>query len=207
MRYGASLRELSERDVDPDPIREFGLWLDEATSAGIALPHAMAVATAARDATPSVRMLLLRGFDQRGFVFFTNYASQKGRELAENDAVALVWYWDVLERQVRVTGQAQRVSQADSQAYFATRPLGSRIAASVSRQGQVISGREPLERAYAQLERRYANGDVPLPPDWGGYRVAPEAIEFWQGRPNRLHDRLLYTRDLDGAWRIERLSP
>ena len=190
-----------------DPIRQFAAWLDDAVAAGLVLPYAMAVATASPQGEPSVRMLLLRGFDERGFVFFTNHESRKGRDLAANPRAALVFHWDVLERQVRISGGVERVSRDEAAEYFATRPLGSRIAAWASRQGEVIESREQLERAYAELEDRYADGDAPLPPYWGGYRVVPDVIEFWEARPNRLHDRRLHVRRPDGAWEVRLLAP
>ena len=200
-------RRLDEQDLDPDPIRQFARWLDNAVEAGLLQPYAMTLATATRHGAPSARMLLLRGLDDRGFAFFTSYESQKARELAENPLGALVFYWDALERQVRIMGLVRRASVEESDAYFRSRPIGSRLAAWASRQGEVLGGRHELEERYAELERRYAGGDVPLPTQWGGYRLEPEAIEFWQGRPNRLHDRFLYLRGSAGEWQIRRLSP
>ena len=190
-----------------DPISRFREWLDEAVAAGLLLPHAMAVATASPEGEPSVRMLLLRAFDERGFVFCTTYESRKGRDLALNPRAALVFHWDALERQVRIAGAVERISREESGAYFATRPFGSRIATWASRQGDVIASRDELEHAYAELESRYAGADVPLPPYWGGYRVAPDWIEFWTGRPNRLHDRELFERRPDGTWEARLLAP
>ena len=198
---------LEEGDLDPDPIRQFAAWFAEAQATGPGEANAMTLATATRDGRPSARIVLLKGFDERGFVFYTNYESQKGRDLAENPRAALTFYWAELERQVRIAGTAARVSRDESRRYFDSRPLGSRLGASLSHQSQVIPDRAVLEAEFARLEAEHADGDVPLPPFWGGYRVAPETIEFWQGRPSRLHDRLRYTRQPDGSWIIERLSP
>lgn len=166
----------------------------------------MTLATATRDGHPSARMVLLKGFDARGFVFYTNYESRKGGELEQNPQAALVFFWVELERQVRVEGRVERAAPAESDAYFASRPLGSQIGAWASAQSRVIAGREPLERRTAELEDEYAGREVPRPSQWGGYRVVPHVIEFWQGRPSRLHDRLRY-RQKDGGWIVERLSP
>ena len=201
------LAGLNEEDFDPDPIRQFAAWFAEAEAAGVPEANAMTLATATRDGRPSARVVLLKGFDERGFVFYTNYESQKGRELADNPQAALTFYWPGLERQVRITGTVERVSREESRRYFESRPLGSRLGASLSRQSAVIPDRSVLEQEFVRLQTEYADGDVPLPPFWGGYRVNPTAIEFWQGRPSRLHDRLRYTRQPDGLWRIERLSP
>ena len=199
-------RGLSESELDPDPIRQFQRWFDEATSAGLIEPNAMTLATATRDGHPSARMVLLKGFDARGFVFYTNYESRKGGELEQNPQAALVFFWVELERQVRVEGRVERAAPAESDAYFASRPLGSQIGAWASAQSRVIAGREPLERRTAELEDEYAGREVPRPSQWGGSRVVPHVIEFWQGRPSRLHDRLRY-RQKDGGWIVERLSP
>jgi pyridoxamine 5'-phosphate oxidase len=199
--------ELDERDVAPNPIAQFQYWYQDALAAQAAAPDAVTVATATKDGVPSARMVLYKGSDERGFVFFSNYESQKARELAENPRAALVFYWPELHRQVRVTGTVTRVGAAESEAYFRTRARGSQIGAWSSPQSQVIPTREALESLVAGAEARFAGREPPLPPNWGGYRVAPESIEFWQGRPNRLHDRLRYTRELDGSWRIERLAP
>ena len=198
---------LEEQDLDPDPIRQFATWFAEAEAAGVPEPNAMTVATATRDGRPSARVVLLKGLDERGFVFYSNYESQKGRELAENPRAALTFYWPGLERQVRITGTVERVSRDESRRYFESRPLGSRLGATLSRQSTVIPDRSVLEQEFVRLQNEYADGNVPLPPYWGGYCVSPTAVEFWQGRPSRLHDRLRYTRQADGAWRIERLSP
>jgi pyridoxamine 5'-phosphate oxidase len=198
---------LSEGDVDPDPLVEFGRWYRLAEESGVAQPDAMALATATSDGVPSARMVLLKGVDGGGFVFYTNHESRKARELAENPRAALILYWSPIRRQVRVTGRVDRVSAEESEAYFRTRPHGSRLAAWASRQSSAIEGRAVLEDEYRRLEGEYAGGDVPLPPFWGGYRVTPDVIEFWMGRENRLHDRLRYTRRPDGSWQIDRLAP
>ncbi len=197
---------LSETTAGDDPIRLFQQWFDAAKKAGIFLPEAMSVATATPDGKPSARMMLLKGVGKDGFQFFTNYDSRKGRELDENPHVALVFHWAILQRQVRVEGTVERMSREDSNAYFQSRPRGSRIGAWASKQSSVLAGRPDLERRFHQVEAEYKGQDVPLPPFWGGFRLRPHRIEFWQGRINRLHDRLAYTRDGD-AWKIERLSP
>jgi pyridoxamine 5'-phosphate oxidase len=197
---------LLESEVDPDPIVQFGHWFEEAQRADLVEPTAMTLATASRDGVPSARMVLLKGFDQRGFVFFTNYDSAKGRELTQNPKAALVFWWGPLERQIRVTGTVTRVSEPESDAYFATRPVGSRIGAIASKQSSVLKGRESLERMVEELTQRYRDGTIPRPAHWGGFRLEPGAIEFWQGRPDRLHDRLRYTKD-GSRWKIDRLSP
>jgi pyridoxamine 5'-phosphate oxidase len=198
---------LSEQDADPDPIRQFERWFEDARSADVPEPTAMTLATATGDGAPSARVVLLKGVDARGFVFFTDYRSQKGTELDANPRAALVFYWALLERQVRVTGSTARITHDESAAYFNSRPLGSRLSAMASHQSSVIGGRADLDARVAALSRQYAAQAPEIPPYWGGTRVTPETIEFWQGRPSRLHDRLRYTRDSGGRWRIERLSP
>jgi len=197
---------LDEKGVSRDPIAEFARWFAEAQAAQLEEPNAMTLATATPDAVPSARIVLLKGFDERGFVFFTDYRSRKGRELDANPRAALVLHWKELERQVRIVGEVIRASVEESEAYYSSRPLGSRLGAWVSHQSQAIASREVLEAGLREIERRFPGGDVPLPPHWGGYRVRPESIEFWQGRENLLHDRIRYTRQ-DASWRIERLSP
>ena len=198
---------LAEDTVDADPLKQFAGWFTEAVAEGEILPEAMTVATSTRSGEPSARMVLLRGIDERGFGFFTNYDSQKGRELAENPRAALVIYWPKLGRQVRVAGAVVKQSAEESTAYFHGRPLASQLSAWASAQSQVIPSRTVLEDSVAALSARYEGGPVPLPENWGGYRVIPRTIEFWQHRENRLHDRIRYTRQTGGGWRIERLAP
>jgi pyridoxamine 5'-phosphate oxidase len=207
LRKEYMLHGLSEADLDADPFGQFRAWFDQALAAGLPEANAMTLATATPDGRPSARTVLIKGVDARGFVFYTNYESRKGRELAANPYAALVFYWAELERQIRIEGRVEQVAPADSEAYFQSRPLGSRLSAAASRQSEVIAGRDQLERRVAELAAEGAGGEVPRPSHWGGYRVVPSAIEFWQGRPNRLHDRLRYRLAQDGAWVIERLSP
>ena len=206
LRQEYSAGGLAEEDLLADPIAMFGRWYEQASSSGIYEPNAMVVATVSGDGQPSSRMVLLKGFSERGFVFFTNTGSRKGRELAGNPRCALLFPWHPLERQVRVDGTAQPLERADVAAYFATRPRGSQLGAWASHQSHVVSGREELQTAYERLEAEYAGRDVPPPDEWGGYLVVPEAVEFWQGRPGRMHDRLVYRRTPEG-WRTMRLSP
>ena len=205
-RVDYSRLSLNEADLKADPISQFHDWFEEATHSGVPEPSAMTLATATPEGRPSARIVLLRGYDERGFTLFTNYESRKGRELHSNPHAALVFHWHELERQVRIEGQAQRVSAQESDAYFQSRPLLSRLSAWASRQSDVIPSRQSLEASCKALEIRYPDGQIPRPEFWGGYRVVPESVEFWQGRPSRLHDRLRYRRE-NGAWVIERLSP
>lgn len=207
LRREYTLAGLKESDLDPNPFKQFDTWFQQALAAGLPEPNAMTLATATLDGKPSARIVLLKGFDEGGFVFFTNYESQKGRELLANPRAALVCYWIELERQVRISGGVSRVSAEESEEYFQSRPLGSQLGAWASQQSEVVGERKILEDKLEQLTREYQTKPVPVPPHWGGYRVAPETLEFWQGRPNRLHDRLRYTRQSGSQWLIERLSP
>jgi pyridoxamine 5'-phosphate oxidase len=198
---------LSETDVDADPLRQFEKWFGQALAANLPEPNAMTLATATADGQPSARMVLLKTFDASGFTFFTNYDSRKGRELTANPRAALLFFWAELHRQVRIEGTVERVSEAESDAYFRSRPLGSRLGALASAQSVVIASRAVLEERVRELAQRFPDGDVPRPLHWGGYRVCPLTIEFWQGRPDRLHDRLRYQRVQPDGWRLERLSP
>ena len=205
--YAAEL--LDEYEVDADPVRQFATWFDQAMTAGLREANAMTLATATPDGLPSARIVLLKEFDERGFVFYTNYESQKGRELAANPRAALVFFWNELERQVRVQGEVEKVSRAESEAYFAVRPMKSRYGAAASPQSSVLTGgRKWLEARMAELEEELGETGPECPPYWGGYRLSPRAIEFWQGRRSRLHDRVLYTRvEQGGLWKISRLAP
>lgn len=197
---------LDERGMDPEPLRQFESWFAEAVEAGVPEPTAMTLATATVAGVPSVRTVLLKGVEDGGFTFYTNYHSRKGRELTDNPVASLLFFWQPLERQVRIGGSVSRVSRAESERYFASRPLGSRLGAWVSAQSEVIAGREPLETGLEEFAARFADGVVPCPPHWGGFRVHPVELEFWQGRANRLHDRIRYRRH-DGRWLRERLAP
>ena len=198
---------LLETDAGPEPLALFSTWLQGAVEAGIREPNAMTLSTVSAQGRPSARVILLKGVDTRGFSFFTNYDSRKGRELQATPWAALTFWWGPLERQVRVEGAVERLSAEESDAYYRSRPLGSRLGAWVSAQSSVIPNRALLEERLAALQAQYAEGDPPRPEHWGGYLLAPDSIEFWQGGPHRLHDRLLYTRQVDAAWQIVRLAP
>lgn len=201
-----TVRGLSEQNAGNDPLALFERWYREARRAGLFLPESMILATSTSDGVPSARTMLLKGFDERGFRFFTNYESRKGRELAQNDRAALVFLWGILQRQIRIAGCVERLSEAESRAYFATRPRGSQLGAWASNQSSVIPNRAALDARFREHEERFRGSEVPLPPYWGGYRLIPNSIEFWQGRANRLHDRLLFTREGEG-WSVSRLAP
>ncbi len=207
LRLEYTLAGLNETDLEAEPFQQFAKWFQQAVDAHLPEPNAMTLATATPNGEPSARIVLLKGFDHQGFVFFTNYESHKGQELAANPRAALVFHWVELERQVRISGQVACVSREESEDYFHSRPSSSQLGAWASRQSQVVSGREVLESRLRQLEKEYANETIPLPPYWGGFRLAPNWVEFWQGRPNRLHDRLRYTLQTGQCWLIERLSP
>jgi pyridoxamine 5'-phosphate oxidase len=211
-REVAALREeytrtgLAEADVAPDPVVQFRTWFRDALAADLHEPNAMILATATADGKPSARTVLVKGYDERGFVFYTNFEGRKARELETNPQCALLFYWGELERQVRIEGRASRVSGEESDAYFMSRPRGSRLGAWASEQSRPVQGRSVLEERVRALEAEYEGREIPRPPFWGGYRVEPHTIEFWQGRENRLHDRLVYLRN-EGGWKIVRLQP
>lgn len=207
MREEYSVGGLSEEQAGGDPFALFRLWFEQAVAAGIHEPNAFVLATATMEAVPSARLVLLKSLDDRGFTFFTNYDSRKGNEIAANPSVALVFPWHALERQVRVEGTVEVVAAEESDSYFVTRPLGSRLGAWASAQSREIPDRAFLEAQHAALLAKYPDGNVPRPPNWGGYRVLPTVFEFWQGRPSRLHDRLQFTRNADGSWARCRLAP
>jgi pyridoxamine 5'-phosphate oxidase len=198
---------LHERDVDPSPTVQLDRWLKEAIAAKHPEPTAMTLATATAGGEPAARVVLLKGLDERGLVFFTGYESDKGRQLAENPRAAVCFFWVLLERQARVTGAVEKVTREETDAYFATRPRASQLGAWASRQSRVLEGREALEESLASVAARFGDGPIVAPPEWGGYRLSVETLELWQGRPSRLHDRLRYSRVGPGAWRIDRLAP
>jgi len=207
LRLNYTRQQLLETAVDPDPIQQFQIWFAQAmSSSDIIEPNAMTLATATKEGMPSARIVLLKGLDERGFVFYTNYESRKGQELMANPYASLVFWWGALERQVRIEGIVEKISAQETEAYYHSRPAGSRLGAWASDQSRVIPNREVLEKRLADLTAQYQDQEIPRPLHWGGFRVTPQAIEFWQGRPSRLHDRLLY-RLVDDSWMIERLSP
>lgn len=207
MRRNYAARALDLADLDANPFVQFDHWMREAIETQVIEPNAMTLATADAAGRPAVRTVLLKGFDERGFVFYSNYESAKARDLAANPKVALLFPWLALERQVSAMGIAQKITATESLKYFLSRPRESQIGAWASRQSEVISTRALLESKFAEMKARFANGEIPLPDQWGGYRVTPQSFEFWQGRPNRLHDRFKYTLQSDGSWTIARLMP
>jgi pyridoxamine 5'-phosphate oxidase len=207
-RYDHAVRGgLHRRDLDPDPIKQFANWFTAAIEAEIRDVNAMSLATATADGRPSVRIVLLKGFDQDGFVFFTNYESEKGRQLEENPHAALAFYWIELDRQIRISGRVERTSREESERYFHSRPPASQLGAWASRQSEVLDARRVLDARMAQMTERFTDKPIPLPPHWGGFRLKTDMMEFWQGRPNRLHDRFRYTLQAGGTWTIDRLAP
>ena len=206
-RYEHIGKGLRRSDLDPNPIKQFANWFTTAIETGIRDVNAMSLATAGQDAKPSVRIVLLKSFDEDGFVFFTNYESEKGKQLEANPYAALGFYWIELDRQIRISGKVDKTSREESQTYFHSRPVGSQLSAWASRQSAVLDGRRVLDARMEEMNERFADKRVPLPPHWGGYRLKPDNMEFWQGRSNRLHDRFRYTRQSDGSWLIERLAP
>ncbi|MDR1818311.1 MAG: pyridoxamine 5'-phosphate oxidase [Puniceicoccales bacterium] len=209
LRQEYSRAGLERADLAPSPLAQFELWFRQANEAGLLEPNAMSIATAGTGGAPTCRTVLLKYFDERGFVFFTNYTSRKAADIAANPRAALLFPWLALERQVAITGSVEKISAAESLRYFLRRPHGSQLGAWVSHQSSVISSRQLLLKKMDEMRRKFLEGHVPLPDFWGGFRVVPQTVEFWQGRPNRLHDRFLYTRDdaAAGGWRIERLAP
>ena len=206
LRQNYTRAGLSEADLDSDPIKQFEAWFETALDADLLEPNAMTLATATPDGKPTARIVLLKGFSDRGFVFYTNYESQKGQQLIANPYAALVFLWDKLERQIRIEGKVEQLKPEESAEYFHSRPKASQLGAWASAQSRVIPNREVLEQKLVELQKNYSNATVPLPEHWGGFRVVPNRIEFWQGRPSRLHDRLVYVQ-ADGSWEIKRLSP
>jgi pyridoxamine 5'-phosphate oxidase len=203
----SDVEPLREEDVDPDPLRQFAVWFEHAVSSGIRAPEAAALGTASAEGVPSVRMVLIKQYDERGFVFYSHYESRKGQELAANPRAVLLFYWELLGRQVRIEGRAARTSAQESATQVRSRPRASQLSALASPQSRTIEDREALEQRVARLAALHQGGELPLPDDWGGFRLLPESFEFWQRRANRLHDRLRYTRLQAGRWRIERLAP
>lgn len=207
IRKEYALHALNEEDVLHDPIQQFSRWWEEALKAEIEEVNAVTLATASADGMPAARTVLLKGFDTNGFVFFTNYNSLKAKHLAENPRAAMLFFWKELERQIRITGSVEKISEAESDAYYHSRPVGSRIGAWASPQSEVIESRQWLEQRVKEVSEAFGHQAPKRPSFWGGYRLSPQSIEFWQGRPNRLHDRILYTLQNDGSWLIQRLAP
>jgi pyridoxamine 5'-phosphate oxidase len=207
LRREYASRALDEQDAHADPIEQFAIWFAEALQSQLLDVNAMTLATASATGEPSARTVLLKGADQNGFVFYTNYSSAKGRDLAANPRAALLFFWAELERQVRITGSVTKTTAAESDQYFHSRPIESQIGAAISEQSRPIEHRSVLERKFEELVTKYKDAEVPRPANWGGYRLTPDAIEFWQGRKSRLHDRMLYTRQADGSWTRSRLAP
>jgi len=207
LRRDYRLAGLTESDLATDPLQQFERWFQDARTADLLEPNAMTLATAGTDGAPTARTVLLKGYDPRGFVFFTNYESRKGRELAENPRASLLFTWLPLERQVEIRGTVERTSREETETYFYSRPIDSQLGAWASHQSSPLSGRRELEDRVQELMKKYRGQTIPVPPHWGGFRVMPESIEFWQGRPSRLHDRLRYTRPPGGTWTVTRLSP
>ncbi len=207
-RQEYSLEGLSRKQLNSDPFKQFELWFQQACGANLPEPNAMSLATVSATGEPSQRIVLLKYFDRQGFVFFTNYESKKARQIEANTQVSLLFFWIALERQVQIAGNATKISTAESLKYFTTRPRGSQIGAWCSQKSTVISSRQMLEMKFDEIKRKFHNKEIPLPSAWGGYRVVPDSFEFWQGRPNRLHDRFLYSRlNAESAWEIQRLAP
>lgn len=206
LRKNYQLMGLDENSIKTDPMEQFSLWFNAALESEITEPNAMILSTVSPEGSPSSRTVLLKGLETDGFIFFTNYESEKGRHIGNNDNVAILFLWLDLERQVRITGRAEKLPTPASESYFKSRPVDSQIGAWASSQSEVVPGREYLEKKFESMKQRFSDGDIPLPPFWGGYKVVPSKMEFWQGRPNRLHDRILYTR-VENEWKIERLSP
>lgn len=207
LRKEYSREELTESSVSASPFEQFSRWFDEAMAAALPEPTAMTLATASESGQPSARVVLLKGITERGFIFYTNYASHKGQDLDATPLAALLFFWPELERQIRIEGWVEQLTPEESFAYFTSRPLASQLGAWASAQSTVVPSKEFLEERYAEMQQRFADGTVPLPPTWGGYRVIPATFEFWQGRPSRMHDRVRYRRNEEDAWEIERLSP
>lgn len=206
IRKDYRLLSLDEKDIDANPIKQFATWWNEAIESKVEEVNAMTLSTSTKDGKPSARIVLLKGFDERGFVFFTNYQSHKGKEISQNPFAALTFFWKEIERQIRIEGSIEKVSPEESDAYFFSRPEGSRIGAWSSPQSQIIQNRKLLEDSVKEYQSEFKNS-IPRPPHWGGYRVMPQLIEFWQGRTNRLHDRLQYTKTAEGSWKVDRLAP